>query len=410
MFIFPVQTDSPVRRVPYVNWAIIGINALAYGLLDVLGGRGAGGWGDAIKRPLMLWPLDIELPQFLTYQFLHADLTHLLGNMYFLWMFGNSVNAKMGHLTYALFYLASGVFAGLGFAVQDSGSPCLGASGAVAGVTTAYLAMFPRSEVTVFYWIFIYIGTTQVGSLLWILGKMILWDNWYAMQSGAAEYTSVAYEAHLAGYFFGFFYCIAMLSTRALPRDQYDMLALMKRWYLRQTFRTVMNDPDARARAQYGRVARPVDPQTGRPVAAPAAAGPMAPLRAEITELMGRGDFTTAADKYLELIARDGQQVLPRKQQLDVANQLMSLNRHPQAAEAYERFLKHYPKPPDAEQVMLLLGILYVRYLQRYDLARKYLGECVGTLANTQQRDQARHWLDVANEASFAPSSAPPSS
>jgi len=401
MFIFPVQTDSPVRRTPYVNWALIGVNIAVYVALDIFGGRGVAGWGEHIKRPLMLWPLHSEMYQFLTYQFLHGDAMHLLGNMYFLWLFGNSVNGKMGHATYLLFYLACGVFAGLGFSTVNSSAPCLGASGSIAGVTTAYLVLFPRSEVTVFYWVLIYLGTTQIGSLLWILGKMVLWDNWFAMQSPDAAYTSVAYEAHLAGYFFGFFFTIAMLLVRALPRDQYDILALWKRWYMRHTFRTVMEDPSMRARAQYGRVARPVHAAGREPEETPA--GPATVLRGEITERLSREDFTAAAERYLELIVRDPQQVLPRRQQLDIANQLMTMHRYPQAAEAYEKYLQHYPGNPDAEQVMLLLGIIYARHLQRFDAARKCLSESLRTLTNANQRSQAEHWLEVATHSAFQP-------
>ncbi|MEE8169116.1 MAG: rhomboid family intramembrane serine protease [Phycisphaerae bacterium] len=417
MILFPIRTDSPVRHVPYVNYALIAINILIFFVLDVLGTSTLATWGEQAKTPLMLWPAEPLVLQFISYQFLHGDSTHLLGNMFFLWLFGNSVNGKMGHLTYLLFYLAGGAFAGLGFAAAQSATPCLGASGSVAAVTTAYLVLFPRSQVTVFYWFFIYIGTMEIGSILWIGGKMIVWDNYLAMNI-KGQYTNVAFEAHLAGYFCGFSLALLMLWIRALPRDQYDVLALFKRWYQRSTYRAAMQNPNTRARAQYGRVSRNADelpqarPASGAAGAAEVveASGPAAALRTEIGHSIYQNDFNTAADKYMELIAMDASQVLPRRQQLDVANQLMTLSRFPQAADAYEKYLTTYPRTPEAEQVSLLLGILYARYLQRYDLARKHLGEALTRLTNPQQRNQAQHWLDVSNQPPSPPADAQPAS
>src|SRR5690606_30503901 len=91
-----------------------------------------------------------ELHQFLSYQFLHASWLHLLGNMLFLYVFGNSVEDRLGRAAYLLFYLAGGVMAGVGHAWLEA-APVLGASGAVAGVTGAFLALFPLSNITVVY-------------------------------------------------------------------------------------------------------------------------------------------------------------------------------------------------------------------------------------------------------------------
>lgn len=407
MILLPIRTDSPLRRTPYVNYVLIAVNILIYLLLDVAGQAAGARWGLRIKEPLMLWPTNLELPQFLSYQFLHADRWHLLGNMFFLWLFGNSVNGKMGHLPYLLFYLAGGVFAGLGFAIGNESTPCLGASGSISAVTTAYLVMFPRSQVTVFYWFFFYVGTTQIGSLLWILGKMILWDNYFA-RTGSSEFTSVAYEAHLAGYLFGFVFSCLMLWLRALPRDTYDILAVIRRWYQRTTYAAAMRNPETRAQMEYGRVARGPDELRGEvPTyveAVPTDAAGRA--RQSILEAISVNDFSRAAEQYVNLVTADPAQALPRQHQLTVANQLMTLGRYPQAAEAYEKYLRQYPKTTDREQVKLILGILYARYLQRFDLARPHLSESLQTLTDSNQRAQALHWLDVIGQN--APPSAQP--
>ncbi len=395
LLFLPIRTDSPVRRVPRVNHALIALNVLAYLVVDVL--AEIAGWNAATrwKASLMLWPQAPTLPQFLSYQFLHGDLWHLLGNMLFLWVFGNSVNSKMGNLAYLFFYLASGVFAGLGF-IWTSQMPCLGASGAVAGVTTAYLVLFPRSEVTVFYWLWFYLGTVHIRALLLIGLKIILWDNILAprLTAGAGVQT-VAYSAHIAGYLFGFVLCCLLLLVRALPRDQFDIVGLMRRYYQRRQFQVAMMDAENRARAAYGRVAAPVaatgEVLEARPVAVD---DEIIQLRGRISEAVANRDYSTAVEVYQALVARDPGQCLPRGNMLLVANQLAAMNRYPQAAAAYERFLKAYPTDPEAPQVRLLLGILFARHLRRPAEARVYLEESVARLRDPDQIQQAKHWLE----------------
>ncbi len=385
-----------------MNHALIAVNVLAYLITDVvLDAARGGGAGHDIKPQFMIDPQALTLSQFFTYQFLHGDFWHLLGNMLFLWVFGNSVNAKMGQVAYLCFYLACGVFAGVGFALT-SDSPCLGASGSIAGITTAFLVLFPRSNVTVFYWLWLYIGTMQIQALLLIGLKVILWDNIISPRlTGGYEYTQVAYSAHIAGYVFGFVWCLLMLLVRALPRDQYDILAVIRRAYQRHQFRTAMTNPDTAAQAQFGRVARPVS-QWGAPEAFVSPVEPnddITRLRMEIGELMAQRNYAAATEKYEELVTRDPQQCLSRRHMLDIANQLMTMNRYPQAASAYEKYLRAYPTDLEVQQVKLLLGILYAKYLQQYEAAQKYLRECSSRLTNPDQLAQANHWLDEATTA-----------
>jgi len=397
ILLFPIHTDSPVRRTPYLNYALIAANVAIFFALDLFG-QWTGGWGRPLKMPLMLWPSEPELHQFVTYQFLHGSHWHLLGNMVFLWIFGNSVNAKMGNLAYLFFYVAAGVFAGIGFVMSDVTSPCLGASGSIAGITTAYLVLFPRSEITVFYWLFIAVGTMQVQSLVWIIGKMILWDNYFAMEI-KSPYTNVAYEAHLAGYLFGFLMACVMLWIRALPRDQFDILALLRRWHQRRAFAAAVRDPDALARAQYGRVARPVSEAPAQLPAVVEPTGKLAALRREIAEALSRDDYPGAAALYESLIAESPAEVLPRSQQVMLANYYMTAGRHSFAAEAYEKYLKHYPMAPDRAEIRLMLGIAYARYLGRAELARMHLLESLSSLVDADLRSQASHWLEVISAA-----------
>ncbi len=397
----PIRTDSPIRRAPRVNQAIIVVNLLVYIFADLLAARL--GWGDAaaLKRRLVIDPQNLELHQFFTYQFLHGDFLHIAGNMLFLWVFGNGVNSKMGNVAYLFFYLACGVFAGVGFA-STSEDPCLGASGAIAGVTTAFLVLFPRSAVTVFYWFWLYIGTLQVQALILIVVKIILWDNIIApslARDGA--FVQVAYSAHIAGYLFGFLWCSLMLFLRALPRDQYDIIALVKRYQQRQQYRAAMADPNARAKAMYGKVARPIASRSGEAVETPLSPeeAEIVRMRGEIADFLDRHDYAAAAKAYQALTVRDPSQCLSRAQMLEIANQLMTMGRYPQAASAYEKYLAAYPGDSETEEVKLVLGIIYAKYLEQPESAQKHLRDALVRLTNPEHIRQATHWLDTASAA-----------
>ncbi len=391
----PISTDTPVRRTPWVNYGLLAANVLVYLLLGGVEGRS----DSSMRRIYAMLQLDggnPQLYQFFTYQFLHAGLAHIGGNMLFLWVFGNPVNAKMGHGPYLLFYLAGGVFAATGYTLYNDHA-LVGASGAIAAVTTAYLALFPRSHITIVYWFF-FIGTFELPSMIMILFKMILWDN--IMAPGMVGESNIAFGAHLAGYGFGFAAASAMLALRVLPRDQFDIVALWRRWMQRRGMQAAMADPNARARAMYGRVARPVSMDTvtvhnGPPMVSDR----VGELRMQIAEALAHNDRDTASSLYEQLMELDPRQVLSRTQQLDVANQLYTMRRLPQAAAAYEKYLTNYSPSPEADQVKLLLGIIYARDLQQHEVAEGHLREVLDRLTDDRRREQARHWLNVASAA-----------
>ena len=101
-----------------------------------------------------------------------------------------------------------------------------------------------------------------------------------------------------------------------------------------------------------------------------------------------------AAERYLDLISIDPHQVLPEQQQLDIANKLMSMGRHLEAAHAYEAFIERYPKYPFLEQIQLMLGLLYSRYLEKKEPARKHLQAALEKLSDENQRQMSRDELD----------------
>lgn len=392
----PIATDTTIHRTPWVNYGLIAINVFIFMLESAARGPTA----DRLFHAGMLIGEAPRLYQFFTYQFLHAGVMHVAGNMLFLWVFGNAVNAKMGHLAYLFFYLAGGVAAGIGFAL-NSPNPLVGASGAIAAVTTAYLALFPRSRVTILYFWFL-IGTFELPSMILIVFKIILWDN--ILAPGIVGAGQVAFDAHLAGYAFGFASICALLAARVLPRDQFDIMALMRRWWQRQSMKAAMADPNAEARARFGRVARPVSVDDLQVRSDGSTANDeVSERRVKINHAIERGQRDEATQLYEQLCEIDPRQVLGRVQQLEIANHYYSRERFPQAAAAYEKFLSNYPSAQEIPAIKLLLGIIYARDLHQFEVAEAHLRESLERITDERRREQALHWLRVANDALRGP-------
>ncbi|MCP4251488.1 MAG: rhomboid family intramembrane serine protease [bacterium] len=392
MILIPIRTETPIRRTPLANYVLIGLNVLFFLVLDAPRQPQM----QQFKDQYLVLHADVpRLHEFATYQFIHADWMHLLGNMLFLWVFGNAVNAKMGQVAYVLFYLAGGVFAAFGYALGGT-ADLLGASGAIAAVTAAYLALFPRSHVTVLYWMLL-VGTFELRAMIVIGFKIILWDNILAPSVMGAG--NVAVEAHLAGYLFGFVVALGMLLARMLPRDQFDMLALWKRWNQRRAYRAVMADPKARAEAQFGRVARPVSAAPQQRDAEEQRLDRVSELRVRIGECLESGDTGPAATLYEQLIDIDPKQCLSARHQMLMAREFYATGRFPQATASFERFLDSYGSDPEADEVRMLVGIIYTRDLQQFEAAERHLSAVYERLQDPARRAQCSQWLEQARQA-----------
>lgn len=374
-----------------MNWALIAANVFAFVVIQHLSQSG-GRWSlnmSAINSLTTarceLSPGEPDWKAFLTYAFMHANWLHLFGNMLFLYIFGNNVNDKMGHLGYLGFYLAGGVAAGIAYVLLTANAvPVIGASGAIAAVTGAYLVLFPRSNITIFYF-FYFFGQYDIPSLWFILfffAKDVFFN--FAPQDGG-----VAHVAHIGGTIFGFTICLILLMVRLLPRDQFDLVAVFKQWHRRRQYRDIVskgyNPFDYTPPHRAGQPIAPPDPRQER----------IMNLRGAILEAVGRHDLPTAAHLYRELRRIDPQQALPKPAQLDIANQLAAENLFADAAEAYETLLRVYPKAERIEQIELMLGLIYARYLNKYDRARHFLRRAILNLhdptALAMARDELTH-------------------
>ena len=150
-------------------------------------------------------PLQVALEPFLTSMFLHGGWLHLIGNMWFLWVFGDNVEDRLGHFSYLIFYLVCGFGAGLAHVVMNLGSrvPSLGASGAISGVLGAYIVLYPRARVLTLMPLIIIWFTVELPAFF-ILGYWFVIQFFSGIASvGMRSSGGVAYWAHIGGFLLG---------------------------------------------------------------------------------------------------------------------------------------------------------------------------------------------------------------
>ncbi|MBB6429844.1 rhomboid family intramembrane serine protease [Algisphaera agarilytica] len=407
---FPISTDRKFKRTPWVNYGLIAANIIVYGFTwqssQQFSLYSGGGYSipeifqNAPGVGLWLWPDEpnTRLYQFITYQFLHAGPEpmpflgismplHLIFNMLFLYVFGNAVEDRMGKLGYLGFYLSAGVLAGLAHISDPTAGPVLGASGSVAAVTGIYLALFPLSNVTIAYWLLIFFGSFVISSMVLILFRVVL-----DLVFHFSGYGNTAYVAHLAGYLYGFIIGMAMLLTRLLPREPYDLLALIEQKRRRSQFKRLA--AEGFKPWEHEQAADTSHTEAGSAAAVPAPSPMDQDLmqrRGEVSKAAADQDMALAAERYTALLENHPRQVMPQTTQLDLANQLMAEGRYDTAARAYELFLDTYRDYGQQSQIKLILGLIYARYLRQPDRARELLKAARSSLSSSEQAlaDQA---------------------
>ena len=213
MFFFPYRDDNPHNTTPVVTWCLIALcviiflwqqgldsqaarlAVLSYGIIpaDLFGLAEI----DPMIAPLPAWMTIV------TSMFLHGGWMHLLGNMLYLWIFGDNVEASMGRLRFILFYLSCGTIAALAqsIAAPSSTIPMIGASGAIAGVAGAYLMLYPHANIRVFFIFIIFFTVMNVPAWIvlsfWFVGQVLSQAAAVTGQGG------VAFLAHISGFIAG---------------------------------------------------------------------------------------------------------------------------------------------------------------------------------------------------------------
>ena len=203
----PIQDEIRAHRFPFVNYSLIVLNIIVF-ILELMAGPSL----ETALYEIALIPANVtagfdlgDMKAIFTSMFLHAGLSHLLGNMLYLWIFGDNVEDRLGHFWYLVFYLAGGIVAAFAHVALNPNSviPTVGASGAIAAVLGAYLILFPQVKVLTFVPIGFFLRLT-------LLPASLLLGFWFVLQLfnglltlGLADMGGTAFWAHIGGFVFG---------------------------------------------------------------------------------------------------------------------------------------------------------------------------------------------------------------
>jgi membrane associated rhomboid family serine protease len=337
--LIPLATDRPNRRTPVVTQTLVAINLgvfIAMLLLPLAGiGTTEQFWrAGQVGGGRLVWYTLI------TSAFLHAGFIHIFGNLITLWVFGPPVEDRFGRAWFLAFYLAAGAASGLAHALLEK-APAIGASGAIAGVTGAFLVLFPATRIKCFM-IFFIIGVVMVPAWF-LIGLRIAFD---LLSQSLGVRNDIANIAHLGGYAFGMSVAFVLLWTGVLRREPYDLFTLLKARQRRATIRAAVN---AQATDRARKLAKP-DPE----------ADELARRRAEVATLIAQDNLDRAADAYHALLDayahKPNAGTLSRDAQLKLVAHLLGRDRRRLAARALDAFLTAYPADPEREELAILLA------------------------------------------------------
>lgn len=233
---FPIGDDNSDRTItPVVNYAFIGLNILVFLLLQQVGSNDAFTYAfslvpqevtsgvdltgvqvirDSAGNIGRIQHFDTPLPvyfNFLSSMFMHGDIMHLFGNMLFLWIFGDNLEDRLGHIRYAVFYIVCGLAAAIAQIIMGPNSiiPMLGASGAISGVMGGYVLLFPHKRVRAFILRFLTEVPAYAAVGIWIVYQIVL--GYLSPSEGGG----VAYAAHIGGFIAG----LALIKIFAIGRS-----------------------------------------------------------------------------------------------------------------------------------------------------------------------------------------------
>jgi len=227
----PFRDNIPSRSFPIITVFIILVNVLAF-FYELAQGRYLERFlfhYGVVPAAVFAWPQS-DLPfaavivPFFTSMFLHGGWLHLIGNMWYLWIFGDNVEDRLGHFTFLLFYLLCGLGAGIVHTILNyySDVPSIGASGAIAGVLGAYVVSYPGARVLTLVPIFIFIQFIEIPALI-VLGFWFIMQFFYgaaALAAATANTGGVAWWAHVGGFLLGMI-LVGLFPRKDRPRYEY---------------------------------------------------------------------------------------------------------------------------------------------------------------------------------------------
>jgi len=383
----PIGDVPNPKSTPYINWLLIGINIAVFiavtlplsatrpdlndpALLDYLNIMGArGNWTpqmvydhvsayDLVVFKYGFRPAEFSPVSMFTAMFLHGGWMHLAGNMLFLWIYGDNVEHRLGHIGYLFAYLGAGLAATLffGMFVPNSQVPMLGASGAISGVLGFYFLWFPRNRIKVFVFLFPILMTTLLIPSRIVLGVFLIIDNLLPFLTTSAEGSGVAYGAHIGGFLAGL--------GMALAIDRLPGILRM---------------PGTIPKVKRQR-ANLVDAVT------------------DIVRSIDRGDVAHAATRFLELDSRAKRGQLSTQNVLSIGNYLLDSGNSDEALSVFRRLIAERPGDRNMDKVHLGAGRAML-HKSRCDTAAWHYFVAAVDLAQTPEiAAEAKRYMQMIEE------------
>ncbi|MFH0938570.1 MAG: rhomboid family intramembrane serine protease [Planctomycetota bacterium] len=389
---FPYADElSREHRVSWMNWLLIALNVWFF--IDL----GLRSDYEVIVLQYGFTPVEFRHSTLLTSIFLHGGWMHLLSNMWFLYLFGDNVESRCGPFKYLFAYLIAGIvgnFSQYAF-FPDSAVPSIGASGAIFGVLGMYLFFFPGNRIKVFYFVFIFIGSTAVRAV-WVIGLFFCMELFYSrLQTMSGVESGVGHLAHSGGLIAGVVLAAFYTALKLTPNDHRHLWA-----YLTGT----AESDNARESEKAGAVATPAT--SHQPLATNYQPLATSDPRHEIVALLHTGRADEAKRAWRRYAFDQPEGVLPAREQLEVALALDKNGEHGVARDAYERLLAAYPneQPFSAEANLALAGMLLQEIKETGDqhelpLIQKLLRYAAEQHPSPTRRKLALRWLQATGDS-----------
>jgi membrane associated rhomboid family serine protease len=373
----PLGTEREIRGPARAVIGLIVANLVARAFF------GPGGSPEAWTDTWAFQPASPRWWNLLSYQFAHdpGSWLHLAGNMLFLWVFGRPIEGHVGSLRFLALYLTGGVVAGLAH-WATSPSPVIGASGSVAAVSGAFLALFPRSRVLVFFPL---AGIIAVPATV-LIAIYVVVDLFGLLGAGRG---GIAHVAHLGGYAWGLGLGLLSLKFGGAPRGETDLVFLLRQAARRRDMRKALSG--GKSPWLGGEVPRgEAGPLVGRE-------REIAEIRARVQASLRKADSAAALAGWRDLLRLDPEARLPAAAQLDLANRIYALGDADAALGAYEAWLRGPVAGGDADAVRLIAASLRLRHRGDRTAALELLRGLPERLGDPGQRRLAEELLAEAS-------------
>ncbi|MFT3685213.1 MAG: rhomboid family intramembrane serine protease [Phycisphaerales bacterium] len=424
--LIPLTTDRPQRTPPVATWVLMLVNLALFIVMVGVNARHPG-TDNRLQEVMAFDPIAFGLHPthgavltdeganrgqwwtLFTYQFAHAGWFHVLGNLLILWVFGPGIEDRFGKIGFTVFYLLGGVLAALVHGLFHP-NPVVGASGAIAAVTGAFLVLFPRTHIKVLLF-FVLVGVYELPA--WVFIVFAVAKDIWGVGTGGSD---VAFLAHLGGYVYGFTIAMLLLMTRLLPQEDWSLFAIAKHAKRRADFKASAREADAewKRRVESKRPTTSDKPlareseDSGRTRTGPAGveerilwqrmeAGEaeaasvveserVATLRASLAAKVESGDGEAASEALRVLLKEARGAVGSRRVLVDAGNLFVAVGKHGDAAAAYEAFLGSLRGAPDSDEnrVRLMLALVYQRYLKDPSRATRALAGIKGAFSDSE--------------------------